>query len=67
MIFFNNHLFEKALSHLLDIQRLLLQCELYYGGHKAGLRKDTLNTVFQPPILLDIGHSVQEWMPLVLQ
>lgn len=52
------HLFEETLPHLLYIQRLLFQRKLNYGGHKAGLRKGTLGTVFQPPILLDIGHSV---------
>lgn len=63
---FDNHLFEKTLPHLLYIQRLLFQCKLHYGGHKAGLRGDSLNAVLQPTVLLDIRHSAQERMPLVL-
>lgn len=56
---FDNNLFEKTLPHLLYIQRLLFQCKLHYGGHKAGLRGDSLNAVLQPTVLLDIRHSAQ--------
>lgn len=63
---FDNHLFEKTLPHLLYIQRLLFQCKLHYGGHKARLRGDSLNAVLQPTVLLDVRHSAQERMPLVL-
>lgn len=54
----HSHLLKKTLPHLLYIKGLFFQYKFHYGGHEAGLRKGTVNTVFQPPVLLDMGHSV---------